>query len=160
MIDLYPPSIDINSDGLEAVMTNIVSIKSDMDEKNREMKFSMELLLDSTRSVTNALEELKKDNAEMKKQIRELEFCDGGTIDADSREKNKIIATLKKENQEMKTKRAEESQKMIEIQQQIVVLKRNAKDRTPLGVTTNDENHQQQPRAITLSLKFDDLGVS
>jgi DNA repair exonuclease SbcCD ATPase subunit len=131
-----------------------VQLNSGFDAKNAEMRNSMDLMLATIQSLSATLNDLKKDNAEMKNLLAEVEFG-GAPGSSGSNEqlkaKNALIESLKKENQDLKLQRAEAAKQMNEIHQQVTNLKAT---RAPLKSVSGNE---QQPKSLTLSLKFDDV---
>lgn len=157
VINLFPP----NEEKSSGLSDTLVLMKSSLEEKNREIKFSMDLLLDASKQVSSAIDDLKKENSEIKNKINNIEQNGGGntlssfgSVEEQVREKDKIIINLRKEIQDLKIQRSHQAKQMGEIQYQVSILKKNAvKDRAPLRNGRNDENKQSK----TLSLKFDDI---
>ncbi|KAG5670088.1 hypothetical protein PVAND_000372 [Polypedilum vanderplanki] len=149
-IDLYLPP-DNEPKHIETIMKNVILIKSMIEAKEKEQKNAMDLLLETVQNLRESISDLKKDNAELKTKVNELEFTGSpGNSTEQMRNRNILIENLRKENQDLKIQRAELSKQLDEINQQVKNLKAN---RAPL----KSVNGNEQPKSLTLSLKFDDI---
>lgn len=141
-------------------ITAIYDYVKHLDKRDAESRSLMEYVVDSLNNLTTTVTDLKNDNAELKQKIVKMDeegFLGGNSASEQLKAKDAVIASLKKEIQDLKSQRAEAAKQMLEIQQQIGELKRkNAMSRDD-RVLQNSTSENQPPKPITLSLKFDDI---
>lgn len=155
------PLHSLDNDSESNTVGKIYNYVKVLENRDTETKSSLEYIVNSVNILTASLADLKQDNVELKAKISKIEAEGVGgssTAGEQLRLKDTIIAGLRKEVQDLKSQRAATANQMLDIQEQISELKKNAiankEDRAPFKNTTNEN---QQPKPITLSLKFDDI---
>lgn len=150
----------------QMLTTQISSLSDLMKSRDQKSEETMTRMMDSLEKMTVSMSAfeyqnqlLRQSNEDLKKQVEVLHAgSQSGSkpSSGDSKDSHKTkdatIATLLKENGELRAQRAETTREMFAIREQISQLKNNAKGENKRPLRDGNE-----PRQQNLTLKFDNV---